>query len=395
MTKNKDNRGNIMIIDSFLDSDLYKFSMQQCVLNQYPQTTVHYRFKCRNEGIKLGFLADRVREEVKHLAEVRLTADEKSYLQSLSFLTADYIDYLDNFQSNPDNVSINDNNGELEIDINGLWTETILFEVQILAIVNELYFQETSNFDTIRGGGIAKLKDKINLITQYPTLTIAEFGTRRRYSREWQRYVLQELLLRCPQVVGTSNVKLAMDFGIKAMGTQAHEYISAHLSLVEDRRQAQKRSLHVWLQEYGMDLGIALTDTFTTEAFFEDFDHVLARAFAGVRHDSGDPIKFGHDVIAHYKKLNIDPRTKVIIFSDGLDIPLAIKIFKEFTGRIGISFGIGTNLTNDLGVTPLNIVIKLIECNNKPVIKLSDNPNKAIGDPAMIKIVKNMYNITI
>jgi nicotinate phosphoribosyltransferase len=180
---------------------------------------------------------------------------------------------------------------------------------------------------------------------------------------------------------------------LKAIGTVAHEWFSAHLALVDNLRTAQKRAMHVWQQEYGTDLGTMLSDTFTTKAFFRDFDVVLASAASGVRHDSGDPIQFGYNVIAHYKKLGIDPRTKLIVFSDSLDIPNTVKIYKEFVGKVGVSFGIGTNLSNDLSSTPLNIVIKLVECNGKPVVKLSDNPTKAIGNPEMIEKVKKAYGV--
>ena len=381
-----------MIIDSILQTDLYKLTMQQLVLHQYPNADVAYRFKCRNNGIKIGFLAHTVRARIKEMANLALTQEEEFYLaEELPFLSADYIDYLRNYRFNPDQVKVSKVDEDIEIEIRGPWVETILWEVPVLAIVNEVYFNETSDFKTIEAEGIRRLKDKMNLIRQYPTMTIAEFGTRRRYSNLWQQKVLRELHLNCPQIVGTSNVRLAMDIGIKPIGTMAHEYFSAHLALVENLRTAQKRALYVWLQEYGTDLGIALTDTFTTKAFFEDFDIVLARAFSGVRHDSGDPIEFGENVIKHYQKLCIDPKAKIIVFSDGLDIPEAIRIFKHFVGRIGVSFGIGTNLTNDLGPTPLNIVIKLIECNGIPVVKLSDNPGKAIGDPDMIQRVRKTY----
>jgi len=381
-----------MIIDSILQTDLYKLTMQQLVLHQYPNADVAYRFKCRNNGIKIGFLAHTVRARIKEMANLALTQEEEFYLaEEIPFLSADYIDYLRNYRFNPDQVKVSKVDEDIEIEIRGPWVETILWEVPVLAIVNEVYFNETSDFKTIEAEGIRRLKDKMNLIRQYPTMTIAEFGTRRRYSNLWQQKVLRELHLNCPQIVGTSNVRLAMDIGIKPIGTMAHEYFSAHLALVENLRTAQKRALYVWLQEYGTDLGIALTDTFTTKAFFEDFDIVLARAFSGVRHDSGDPIEFGENVIKHYQKLCIDPKAKIIVFSDGLDIPEAIRIFKHFVGRIGVSFGIGTNLTNDLGPTPLNIVIKLIECNGIPVVKLSDNPGKAIGDPDMIQRVRKTY----
>ena len=228
------------------------------------------------------------------------------------------------------------------------------------------------------------------MLKKHPRLMLAEFGTRRRYSREWQEYVFG-VLNDLPNVVGTSNVRLAMDNDTKPIGTMAHEYLCAHLGLVDNLGTAQKRALHVWLQEYGTNLGVALTDTFTTPAFFKDFGHVLANAFSGVRHDSGDPIKFGIDTIAHYESLGIDPRTKTIVFSDGLDIPEAIRIFETFTGLIGISFGVGTNLTNDLGPKALNIVIKLIECDDTYCVKLSDNPGKAIGNAKQIDNVREIY----
>ncbi len=392
------------IITSILDTDLYKLTMQQCVFHQYPNATAKYVFKCRNKGIKLGFLAPLINEQIKTMANLSLTQNEEFWArEKLPFLTDDYFTYLRNYRFKPEQVncyaekiSLNGNSknvipdSELIIEIEGPWVETILYEVPILAIVNELYFRETSEFKTIEGRGIQNLKDKMNLIRQYPTLTIAEFGTRRRYSGDWQKYILTELIRNCPQVVGTSNIKLAMDLNIKPIGTMAHEYISAHLALAH-MPVAQKRAMHVWLQEYGTNLGIALTDTFTSDAFLRDFDFVLANTFAGVRHDSGDPVEFGRKFIAHYKKLGIDPRTKTIVFSDGLDVPEAIRIYKEFTGLIGVSFGIGTNLTNDLGVTPLNIVIKLIECNGKNVCKLSDNPGKAMGDVKTVEIVKGIY----
>ncbi|HUX60716.1 MAG TPA: nicotinate phosphoribosyltransferase [Ignavibacteriaceae bacterium] len=381
------------IIDSILQTDLYKLSMQQAVLHQYPNATVKYVFKCRNEGVKLGFLANNIRKQVEAMKDVCLADDEWAYLSSLQFLTDDYFSYLDKYRFNPSQVKIENVDGELKIEIEGPWAETILYEVPLLAIVNELYFDATSDFKSIEGEGIRRLKDKINLIRQYPTLIFAEFGTRRRYSRDWQKYILEELHRNCPQLVGTSNVKLAMDFGIKPIGTVAHEWFSCHLALVDRLEIAQKRAMHVWQQEYGTDLGIILSDTFTVDAFLKDFDLVLAREFSGCRHDSGDPIVFGNKIIKHYKKLGIDPKTKSIVFSDGLDIPEAIRIFKEFTGRIGVSFGIGTSLSNDLSVTPLNIVIKVVECNGQDVVKLSDNPGKAIGDKDMIERVKKAYGV--
>jgi nicotinate phosphoribosyltransferase len=382
------------IINSILDTDLYKLTQQQAVFHQYPNATVEYVFKCRNEGVKLGFLADQIQNEVNAMMGISLTELEEDYCkESLPFLTHDYIDYLKEYKFNPWDLTILDVDGDLDIRIKGLWASVILWEVPLLAIVNQLYFQETTDFKSVKGEGDRRLRDKMNLIRQYPTLTIAEFGTRRRYSGEWQKYVLKELVKNRPQVVGTSNVKLAMDLNIKAIGTVAHEWFSCHLTLVDNLEMAQKRAMHVWQQEYGTSLGIMLSDTFTVDAFFNDFDVVLAKAFSGVRHDSGCPFVFGEKTIAHYNKLGIDPKTKTIVFSDSLDVLKTIEIYKRFVGRIGVSFGIGTFLSNDMGCTPLNIVIKAIECNGKPVVKLSDNPSKAIGDKDMIEQVKKAYGV--
>jgi nicotinate phosphoribosyltransferase len=379
------------IITSILDTDLYKITMGQCVLHQYPSDNARYVFKCRNEGVKLGFLAEKIQEEVNEMGSIELTQDEEIYIRNnLRFISHDYIEFLRNYRFKPEQVQIGKADEELVIMISGPWVETILWEVPLLAIVNELYFKETTDARSLEGAGDMRLRDKMALIRQYPNFTFAEFGTRRRYSKTWQEYVLKTLKVQVPQLIGTSNVKLSMDYNIKPIGTMSHEYISAHLALAPIP-VAQKRAMHVWLQEYDANLGIALTDTFTSDAFLRDFDITLANAFNGVRHDSGDPIEFGKKIIARYKELGIDPRTKVIIFSDGLDVPTAIKIYKEFTGLIGVSFGIGTNLTNDVGATPLNIVIKLVECNGVPVVKLSDNPTKAIGDPDMIEKVKRSY----
>lgn len=386
---------NKPIITSIIDTDLYKLSMQKVVLHQYPKANVAYQFKCRNENVRLGYLVDEIRNELEQWEEIKLTESEKLFInEKLPFLKGDYVDYLSNFRFNPDWVDIrNGEDGDLLIDIRGLWLDTILFEVPLLSTINELHFRHTTDFASIRGRGIANLKDKINMLKNHPRITISEFGTRRRYSKNWQNLVYQELIRNCPQIIGTSNVKMAMDYGTGCQGTVAHEYFSAHLALVDNIRQAQKRALHVWQQEYDKDLGTALTDTFTTKAFWMDFDKTLTENFSSIRHDSGDPIKFGWEAIEHYKKMGVNPKTKTLVFSDGLNIPKAINIFETFTGLIGVSFGIGTSLSNDLGVTPLNIVIKLVECNGKPVVKLSDEKGKNIGDVRVIEEIKKAYGL--
>jgi nicotinate phosphoribosyltransferase len=398
---------NNQIITSVLDSDLYKFTMQQCVLHQYPEVEVGYEFRCRNKDVKLGFLADEIREQIDAMKNLCLTPEERNYLLlSCPFLTSDYLDYLTEYRFDRGQVNVSKWNGNLLIGIDGKWVDNILWEVPILAIVNELYFSHLTTKDNNRVEcceiGYDKLNEKIEMLKPYPNFKFAEFGTRRRFSKDWQNIVVKNLEEKCHNIIGTSNVALAMETGLKPIGTVAHEWFSAHLSLVEDVKNAQKKAMYTWLMEYDNDLGIVLTDTFTTDAFFRDFGTILSNAFEGLRHDSGDPIEFGYKAIKHYKGMNIDPKTKSLVFSDGLDIPEALRIYREFTGLIGVSFGIGTDLTNDCSLdhlatsphpTRLNIVIKAIRCNNKPVVKLSDNPSKAIGDKNMIEKVKKAYRV--
>lgn len=381
------------IITSILDNDLYKFTMQQAVFYQYPLTDVEYQFNCRTKDVNLSFLAPSVRKQIDFMAGLTLLEVERRYLKSIRFLKPDYIDFLSKFRFNPATVEVNAIDGQLTIRIFGKWYETILWEVPILAIVSELYFKKkVKNIVPVITEGRNRLADKIEQINFY-RLPLVDMGTRRRFSKKWQAEVVSALKTNCSSFIGTSNVYLAMINSVKVIGTQAHEWQMAHLGIVDNVAQAQKRAFHVWLQEYGTDLGIALADTFSSKAFFQDFDSVLANGFSGVRHDSGDPIKFGYQTIDHYQKLNINPKLKTIVFSDSLDIPKAINIYLEFVSKIGVSFGIGTNLTNDLGPKALNIVIKLSKSNGKPVVKISDSPGKILGDLKLAEELKKIYNL--
>jgi nicotinate phosphoribosyltransferase len=386
------------IIDSILDLDLYKITMQQAVLHQYPNAKVKYKFNCRNKDVRLSFLADEMREQVKSWSSLRLSEKEKSFLQTLDFIKPDYIEFLNNFRVDPSSINVEVKNGaELSIECEGVWANEILFELFILPTVNELYFKNITNGqkDKYQNIGLERLEKKLSYLDGYPNLLFAEFGTRRRFSKEWQKIVLEKILHSkySKNLVGTSNVGLASEYGIKAIGTVAHEWTMGHIGLVDNIRQAQKRALHVWQQEYGHRLGIALTDTFSTNAFFQDFDFNLARAYDGVRQDSGNPYVFGDSMINHYKSIDIDPRRKTIVFSDGLNFPESLNIWKYFAGRIGVSFGIGTDLTNDIGLPSLNIVMKLIECNGKHCVKISDVGGKEMGDSQTLKLVKTAYNL--
>jgi len=389
-----------MIIESLLDTDLYKFSMMQVVLHQYPAAQVEYRFKCRNAGIDLVPHIDEIRTELAALCQLRFTPDELLYLRSWRFLKSDFVDFLDLFHLNEKYVEITPSasgNGEIEIRIRGPWLHTILFEVPLLAIVNEVYFRHVSaGLDLSEGR--RRLQTKIGLLRDTPDYggcRIADYGTRRRYSRHWQREVVTTLREGLgTQLTGTSNVLLARDLGLTPLGTLAHEYLQAHQALGPRLRDSQVAALEAWAKEYRGDLGIALSDVYGFSAFLRDFDMYFCKLFDGTRHDSGEPFDWGERMLAHYQANRVDPRSKVLVFSDGLDIPKVMQLYAHFRGRCLLAFGVGTNLTNDVGPTPLNIVIKMTRCNGQPVAKLSDSPGKDMcDDEAYLTYLRQVFEI--
>ena len=372
----------IPIIKSLLDSDLYKFTMQQVVLHHFPSAHVSYKFKCRNSGVDLAKHASRIRQEIAHLCELTFADDELAYLASLRYIKPDYVAFLRGFKLNPDHVKVTPlPSGELDIEISGPWFHVILFEVPILSIVNQAHF-EAARSDALIAEGRERLGAKIDAISAYEgadSFKFSDFGTRRRFSADWQREVVQALATALPeQFTGTSNVLLAKDLGLIPIGTMAHEYLQAFQALGSSLRNFQKDAFETWAKEYRGDLGIALSDIVGVDAFLRDFDLYFSKLFDGVRHDSGCPFEWGEKIISHYEAHRIDPRTKTLVFSDGLDAALAISLHQRFAGRSKPAFGIGTNLTNDLGVKPLNIVIKMVSCDGQPVAKISDSPGKAM-----------------
>jgi nicotinate phosphoribosyltransferase len=389
-----------MIVSSLLDTDLYKFSMMQVVLHQYPGAHAEYRFKCRNPGVNLVPYIDEIREELHALCSLRFADDELDYLRQWRFIKSDFVDFLGLFQLNAKYVDIApspQDNGEIEIRIVGPWLHTILFEVPLLAIVNEVYFRNTSpSMDFAEGR--RRLQAKIALLRDtpgYAECRIADYGTRRRFSREWQKEVVSALHDGLgAQLTGTSNVWLAREVGLRPLGTLAHEYLQAHQALGPRLRDSQVAALEAWAKEYRGDLGIALSDVYGLTAFLRDFDMYFCKLFDGTRHDSGDPFAWGERVLAHYQANRVDPRSKVLVFSDGLDIPKVMKLYEHFHGRCQLAFGVGTNLTNDVGPTPLNIVIKMVRCNGQPVAKLSDSPGKNMcEDKAYIAYLRQVFDI--
>ena len=387
------------IIQSLLDTDLYKFTMMQAVLHQFPGAEVEYKFKCRSPDVQLAPYVDEIRDEIRQLCELRFTEDELAYFRSMRFIKSDFVDFLGLFKLNEKYITLTPQpNGEIDIRVRGPWLHTIMFEIPVLAIVSEVYFRNTQpGLDLTEGR--RRLQDKIALMKGVHDLKIADYGTRRRFSLEWQREVLQTLqadLGTGPdgQLTGTSNVLFAMELGMRPMGTMAHEYLQACQALGPRLRDTQVFAFEKWAQEYRGDLGIALSDVYGMNAFLRDFDMYFCKLFDGARHDSGDPFKWGERMIEHYAANRCDPRTKTIIFSDGLTIPRCIELFERFDGRIQVAFGVGTNLTNDVGPAALQIVLKMIECNGQPVAKISDTPGKTmVEDEGYLTYLRQVFDL--
>jgi nicotinate phosphoribosyltransferase len=375
-----------MIITSLLDTDLYKFTMMQVVLHQFPGAEVEYRFKCRNK-VNLAPFVSEIREEIRGLCNLRFQDAELAYLKAMRFIKGDFIDFLGIFRLNEKYVSVTAlPTGEIDVSIKGPWLHTILFEVPVLSIINEVYFRNTQKQPNLLEGR-ARLGTKIAQLQadDLQALKIADYGTRRRFGKVWHEEVLRTLATKLGagvsgQFAGTSNVLFAMKLGMTPLGTMAHEYLQACQALGPRLRDSQVFGFESWAKEYRGDLGIALSDVYGMNAFLRDFDMYFCKLFDGARHDSGDPFQWGERMIAHYLKNRVDPKTKTLIFSDGLTVPRTIELYKQFKGRCQLAFGIGTNLTNDLGYEPLQIVIKMIRCNGQPVAKLSDMPSKNMCD---------------
>ncbi len=380
------------IIHSLLDTDLYKFTMLQVVLHKFPQTHSVYHFRCRNledTVYPLVDILDDLNEQLDHLCNLKYKEDELQYLRKLRFIKSDFVDYLELFQLKRRFIQASiDAEGRLDIHIEGPMVQAMMFEIFVLAIVNELYFSRIKT-DQVWTEGERRLQAKLDLIQQYeksqqpndPPFLVSDFGTRRRYSFAWQKHVVAAFHKTVPNVFrGTSNVLLAKELNITPIGTMAHEFLQAFQALDVRLRDFQKAALETWVQEYRGDLGIALTDVVGMDAFLRDFDLYFAKLFDGLRHDSGDPYEWGDKAYAHYRKLKIDTKTKMLTFSDGLNLPKAWELHQYFKDRFQVSFGIGTNLTNDMGQKPLNIVLKLVECNGQSVAKISDSPGKTMTD---------------
>ncbi|EPL0396364.1 TPA: nicotinate phosphoribosyltransferase [Enterobacter ludwigii] len=386
------------VLHTLLDTDAYKLHMQQAVFHHYYDVHVAAEFRCRGDDL-LGIYADSIREQVDAMQHLTLQDDEYQWLSGLPFFKADYLNWLRDFRYKPEQVTVVNDNGKLNIRLEGPWREVIMWEVPLLAVISELAHRYRSP-ETGVEQAVASLENKL---AAFSTLTegldmsrfrLMDFGTRRRFSREVQQAIVKRLQQE-PWFVGTSNYDLARRLDLTPMGTQAHEWFQAHQQISPDLANSQRAALAAWLEEYPNQLGIALTDCITMDAFLRDFGPEFAERYQGLRHDSGDPVEWGEKAIAHYEKLGIDPMSKVLVFSDNLDLAKAVDLYRHFTSRINLSFGIGTRLTCDIPqVKPLNIVIKLVECNGKPVAKLSDSPGKTIcHDKAFVRALRKAFDL--
>jgi nicotinate phosphoribosyltransferase len=377
------------MICSILETDLYKLSMMQAVLQLYPDTEVTYQFiNRRPEGKFNRQKVDAINEAIGKMSYLSLSAKEYEYLKQIKFLYPAFLEYLSNYRFDPSEVKVGLENDELSLSIRGPWHRTIAWEVPLMALISEIYFNYTDT-DVNMDGQETRIAAKGFLLSA-AGCKFADFGTRRRRNSQTQDMVVR-VLKDCPGFVGTSNVHLAMKYGVKPIGTMAHEWIQAH-SVLAGMKHANRFALDAWQRVYKGNLGDALTDTFGTKVFFEDFGTDLSRLFDGVRHDSGDPISFINNVVAHYKSVGVDPTTKTIIFSDALTPESAVSIKQACDGKIKCAFGIGTNFSNDFpGSKPLNMVIKLTSVLGTPVVKLSDVSTKAVGEKDALRVARYVF----
>lgn len=378
-----------MIIQDFIDNDLYKFTTMNAIQKKFPEAEVAYRFINRGETLfPIGF-AERLRQEVEAMASLFLSEEAERFMRrKCYYFDAVFFDLLKGFRFDPKEVDIQQEGGELKVEIRGLWYRTVLWEVPLMAIISELYFQMTAQTPQgIAEKAIKKAQAFVDLGAE-----LSEFGTRRRFSFEVQDRVVGILKQYMGSLLnGTSNVYLALKHNLTPMGTHPHEWFMYH-GAHYGYRAANELALANWVDVYDGYLGIALTDTYTSTNFFGSFTTKYAKLFDGLRWDSGDPFEFTEQAIRHYRLHRVDPRTKTIVYSDALDLEGVKKIREFVKGRVHDVYGIGTYLTNDVGVKPLNMVIKLFECRPQkcpffiPTVKLSDAKGKHTGNPEEIAL---------
>ncbi|MBO4848646.1 MAG: nicotinate phosphoribosyltransferase [Clostridia bacterium] len=370
------------IVVSLLDTDLYKFNMDQVIFHKHTDLCGQYYFKCRNEGVVFtDEMVEEIEAQVDHLCRLRFKKEELDYLRSIRFIKNDYVEFLRLWHPIRDYVKVGrgDKCG-LTVVVDGPLFSAMQFEIYLLEIINEVYFRMAYDYDELAASAKERLDRKIEAFNNGTyTFSFAEFGCRRRLSREWEDEVVRRFATETKNCVGTSNVYLAMKYHLTPIGTYAHEYVQMYQGIDEiPLAYTNHYAMQDWYDEYKGDNGTALTDTITTELFLKDFNRSMVNNYNGVRHDSGDPYKWGEMIIEHYRKYGVDPKTKLLLFSDSLDFDRAEKLYNYFKDKTKVSFGIGTFCSNDTKEEALNIVIKLQYVNDRPVAKLSDAPGKAM-----------------
>ncbi|MBQ2110532.1 MAG: nicotinate phosphoribosyltransferase [Clostridia bacterium] len=382
------------IVTSLLDTDLYKFNMDQVIFHKHTDLCGEYYFRCRNEGVVFTKeMFDEINAQIDHLCTLTFTKEELDYLRSIRFIKNDYVEYLRLWHPIRDYVHTElSESGELTIVVSGPLFSAMQFEIYLLEIVNEVYFRTRYDYEELRRSAEERLNKKIAAFNDGTyTFSFAEFGCRRRLSLEWEDEVVRRFAFETKNCVGTSNVYLAKKYNLTPIGTYAHEFVQMYQGIDSIPLSFTNHyAMEDWYDEYRGDNGTALTDTLSTDLFLCDFNRSMVNNFTGVRHDSGDPYEWGEKIIAHYEKYGVDPKTKLLLFSDSLNFDRAEKLYRHFKDRAKVSFGIGTFCANDTCVEPLNIVIKLQTVNERPVAKLSDAEGKAMcRDAEYLHYLKN------
>ena len=390
------------IITSLLENDLYKFSMGQAIYHQFSDYKTTWSFKCRNEDVFFSpEMVDEIKRQIKMYCDLRFSEDELEYLNNIRWLKGSYIDFLRLWHPRFEDYEISSDDPKgLSIEIKGTWLNTSMYEVPTLAIVNEVYFRMQYDYEELEKEFKEKLQEKIKDLKtgKYNLGSFSELGLRRRLSQDMQSLAIKELSQNSypdSKLVGTSNVLLAKKYHLTPVGTMAHEWVQAVGQGNQKHNPAYSNwyMMDAWVKEYGVLNGIALTDTITTDCFLKDFQLTYATLFSGVRHDSGDPFIWGKVMIAHYESLGINPKEKTLLFSDSLNFERASKIYAYFKDKCKVAFGIGTYISNDTAIEPLNIVLKITKCNGRDVAKLSDVEGKGMcKNPAYIDYLRRCIN---
>nr|WP_314439203.1 nicotinate phosphoribosyltransferase [uncultured Porphyromonas sp.] len=389
------------IIRSILDTDLYKFTTSYAYSKLYPRAYGQFRFIDRAKTRYPEGFAELLRQELQQMAQLQLTRDEAQFLsRELPYLPPTYIDFVRGFRFDPDEVHISqDEEGQLSIVAEGLLYRVTLWETPILALVSELYYKVLGVEPDLAYAEQSIIAKAQRLKEE--GITFSMFGMRRRFSSDIEDRVTRLLKeYSGTNFYGTSNVYFAYKHGLRVSGTHPHEWVQFHGAMF-GYKMANYMAMEDWINVYDGDLGTVLTDTYTTDVFMQNFSKKHAMLFTSLRHDSGDPLLFADKVIARYRELRVDPQIKYIIFSDSLDAERAIEIAKHCKGRIGTSFGIGTNFSNDVGagIQPMNIVMKLWKCKMTekdkwhPCVKLSDVDGKHTGEPEEIDLAQRTLGL--